>query len=87
MDRESAAALVSYRRARDAWVGAVLTGVLGWGGSWTMAQDRPALEETHRVSSDGYPPVTATPTGALVRGQEVGALVLVTDPGIGDPNR
>ena len=79
-DRESAAALVSYRRARDAWVGAVLTGVLGWGGSWTTVQDRPALEETHRVSSDGYPPVTATPTGALVRGQEVGALVLVTDP-------
>ena len=79
-DRESAAALVSYRRARDAWVGAVLTGVLGWGGSWTTAQDRPALEETHRVSSDGSPPVTATPTGALVRGQEVGALVLVTDP-------
>ena len=79
-DRESAAALVSYRRARDAWVGAILTGVLGWGGSWTTAQDRPALEETHRVSSDGYPPVTATPTGALVRGQEVGALVLVTDP-------
>ena len=79
-DRESAAALVSYRRARDAWVGAILTGVLGWGGSWTTAQDRPALEETHRVSSDGYPPVTTTPTGALVRGQEVGALVLVTDP-------
>ena len=79
-DRESAAALVSYRRARDAWVGAVLTGVLGWGGSWTTAQDRPALEETHRVSSDGYPPVTATPTGALVHGEDVGALVLVTDP-------
>ena len=79
-DRESAAALVSYRRARDAWVGAVLTGVLGWGGSWTTVQDRPALGETPRVSSDGYPPVTATPTGALVRGQEVGALVLVTDP-------
>ena len=79
-DRESAAALVSYRRARDAWVGAILTGVLGWGGSWTTAQDRPALEETHRVSSDGYPPVTTTPTGALVRGQEVGALVLITDP-------
>ena len=79
-DRESAAALVSYRRARDAWVGAVLTGVLGWGGSWTTAKDRPALEETHRVSSDGYPPVTATPTGALVHGEDVGALVLVTDP-------
>ena len=79
-DRESAAALASYRRARDAWVGAILTGVLGWGGSWTTAQEHPALEETHRVSSDGYPPVTATPTGALVRGQEVGALVLITDP-------
>ena len=79
-DRESDAALASYRRARDAWVGAVLTGVLGWGGSWTTAQDRPALEETHRVSSDGYPPVTATPTGALVHGEDVGVLVLVTDP-------
>ena len=79
-DRDSNSALASYRRARDAWVGAVLTGVLGWGGSWTTAQDRPALEETHRVSSDGYPPVTTTPTGALVRGQEVGALVLITDP-------
>ena len=79
-DRDSNSALASYRRARDAWVGAVLTGVLGWGGSWTTVQDRPALEETHRVSSDGYPPVTATPTGALVHGEDVGALVLVTDP-------
>lgn len=80
VDRDSNSALVSYRRARDSWVGAVLTGVLGWGGSWTTVQDRPALEETHRVSSDGYPPVTATPTGALVHGEDVGALVLVTDP-------
>ena len=79
-DRDSNSALASYRRARDAWVGAVLTGVLGWGGSWTTVQDRPALEETHRVSSDGYPPVMATPTGALVHGEDVGALVLVTDP-------
>ena len=80
VDCDSNSALVSYRRARDSWVGAVLTGVLGWGGSWTTVQDRPALEETHRVSSDGYPPVTATPTGALVHGEDVGALVLVTDP-------
>ena len=79
-DRDSNSALVSYRRARDAWVITVLTEVLGWGGLWTTAQERPALEETHRVSSDGYPPVTATPTGALVHGEDVGALVLVTDP-------
>ena len=79
-DRESQSVLDDYRRARDAWVITVLTEVLGWDALWTTAQDRPALEETHRVSSDGYPPVTATPTGALVRGQEVGALVLVTDP-------
>ena len=79
-DRESQSVLDDYRRVRDAWVVTVLTEVLGWGGSWTTAQERPALEETHRVSSDGYPSVTAAPTGALVRGQEVGALVLVTDP-------
>ena len=79
-DRESAAALASYRRARDAWVGTVFTKVLGWSGSWTTAQDRPALAETYRAASDGYPPVTVAPTGALVRGDEVGALVLVADP-------
>jgi len=79
-DRESAAALASYRRARDAWAGTVLTEALGWSGSWTTAQDRPALAETYRATSDGYPPVTVTPTGALVRGEQVGALVLVTDP-------
>ena len=79
-DRESQSVLDDYRRVRDAWVVTVLTEVLGWGGLWTTAQERPALEETHRVSSDGYPSVTAAPTGALVRGEDVGALVLVTDP-------
>ena len=79
-DRESQSVLDDYRRARDAWVITVLTEVLGWGGLWTTAQERPALEETHRVSSDGYPSVTAAPTGALVHGEDVGALVLVTDP-------
>ena len=79
-DRDSNSALVSYRRARDAWVITVLTEVLGWGGLWTTAQERPALEETHRVSSDGYPSVTAAPTGAFVHGEDVGALVLITDP-------
>ena len=79
-DRESETALASYRRARDAWVDTVLTEVVGWGGLWTTAQDRPALAETYRAASDGIQAVTVTPTGALLRGEEVGALVLVTDP-------
>ena len=79
-DRDSEAVLASYRRARDAWVGTVLTEVVGWGGLWTTAQDRPALAETYRATSDGIQAVTVTPTGALLRGEETGALVLVTDP-------
>ena len=79
-DRDSETVLASYRRARDAWVGTVLTEVLGWGDFWTAAQDRPALAETYRAASDGIQAVTVTPTGALLRGEEVGALVLVTDP-------
>nr|WP_315503018.1 DNA methyltransferase [Actinomyces oris] len=79
-DRDSELTLTSYRRARDAWVGAVLTEVLGWGEFWVTAQDRPALAETYRAASDGIQAVTVTPTGALLRGEEVGALVLVTDP-------
>lgn len=79
-DRDSEAVLVSYRRARDAWVDTVLTEVVGWGGLWTTAQDRPALAETYRAASDGIQAVTVTLTGALLRGEEVGALVLVTDP-------
>ena len=79
-DRDSETALASYRRARDTWVDTVFTEVLGWGDFWTTAQDRPALAETYRAASDGIQAVTVTPTGALLRGEEVGALVLVTDP-------
>lgn len=79
-DRDSETALAFYRRARDTWVGTVLTEVLGWGDFWVTAQDRPALAETYRAASDGIQAVTVTPTGALLRGEEVGALVLVTDP-------
>ena len=79
-DRDSETVLASYRRARDAWVGTVLTEVLGWGDLWVTAQDRPALAETYRAASDGIQAVTATPTGALLHGEEVGALALVTDP-------
>ena len=79
-DRDSETALASYHRARDVWVGTVLTEVLGWGDFWVTAQHRPALAETYRAASDGIQAVTVTPTGALLRGEEVGALVLVTDP-------
>ena len=79
-DRDSASTLAAYCRARDGWVSTVLTEVLGWGDFWTTAQDRPALAETYRAASDGIQAVTATPTGALLRGEEVGALVLVIDP-------
>ena len=78
--RDSAAALASYRRIRDSWVGTVLTEVLGWGDSWTEACARPSLTEAYRAVSDGVHPVTVTPTGALMHGEQVGALVSVTDP-------
>ena len=78
--RDSAAALASYRRTRDSWVSTVLTEVLGWGDSWTEACARPSLTEAYRAVSDGVHPVTVTPTGALMHGEQVGALVSVTDP-------
>ena len=78
--RDSAAALASYRRTRDSWVSTVLTEVLGWGDSWTEACARPSLTEAYRAVSDGVHPVTVTPTGALMHGEHVGALVSVTDP-------
>ena len=73
-------ALADYREARDAWVVVVLTEVLGWGNLWAEAQARPALTEVYRAASDGIEEVVTTPTGALMRGEQVGALVLVTDP-------
>ena len=72
--------LASYREARDAWVAVVLTEVLGWGDLWAEAQARPALTEIYRAASDGIEEVMTTPTGALMRGEQIGALVLVTDP-------
>ena len=79
-ERDSQQVLADYRRARDAWVATVLTDVIGWGENYASAEDRPALSEVYRVVSDGFPAVTVTPSGALTRGEKVGALVLVTDP-------
>ena len=77
---EDRQALADYREARDAWVAVVLTEVLGWGDLWAEAQARPALTEVYRAASDGIEEVVTTPTGVLMRGEQVGALVLVTDP-------
>ena len=79
-ERDSQQVLADYRRARDAWVATVLTDVIGWGENYANTEDRPALSEVYRVVSDGFPAVTVTPSGALTRGERVGALVLVTDP-------
>ena len=79
-ERDSQQVLADYRRARDAWVATVLTDVIGWGENYANTEDRPALSEVYRVVSDGFPAVTVTPSGALTRGEKVGALVLVTDP-------
>lgn len=78
--RDSERALADYRRARDAWVATVLTDVIGWGGDYASAADRPALSEVYRVVSDGLPSVTVTLNGALAHGERIGALVLVVDP-------
>ena len=74
INREDAAALERYRAARDAWVEVVLRTVLGWKDFY----DCPAAADI-KVHSPDYS-VTVAPTGALVRGDTTGALVLVTDP-------
>jgi hypothetical protein len=69
-----AAALEEYRQARDAWVDVILRTVLGWKNFYLT----PASDDV-KVHSPDYA-VTVSPTGALVRGETTGALVLVTDP-------
>ena len=73
-NREDTAALERYRAARDAWVEVVLRTVLGWKDFY----DSPVTADI-KVHSPDYS-VAVTPTGALVRGDTTGALVLVTDP-------
>jgi hypothetical protein len=74
INRDDPAALERYRKARDAWVEVVLRKVLGWKDFY----DSPAAADI-KVHSPDYS-VTVTPTGAMVRGDTTGALVLLTDP-------
>lgn len=73
-DEDDAAALEAYRTARDAWVDVILRTVLGWKNFYLS----PASVDV-KVHSPDYS-ATVIPTGALSRGDPIGALVLVTDP-------
>ena len=74
IDRDDAGAVEDYREARDAWASVVLRKVLGWKDQYAA----PAAADI-KVHSPDYS-VTVTPTGALVRGDTTGALVLIVDP-------
>ena len=74
IDRDDVDALERYREARDAWADVVLQKVLGWKDEYVA----PVAADI-KVHSPDYS-VTVTPTGALVRGDTTGALVLVVDP-------
>lgn len=71
--RDDNAALEFYRQERDTWVEVVLRNVLGWKDSYTAG---PVGAE---VRSPDHA-VTVRATGAVVHGDEIGALVLVVDP-------
>jgi type I restriction-modification system DNA methylase subunit len=74
IDRDDVDALERYREARDAWADVVLQKVLGWKDEYVA----PVAADI-KVHSPDYS-VTVTPTGALVRGDTTGALVLIVDP-------
>jgi hypothetical protein len=73
-DRDDANALERYREARDSWAEMVLRKLLAWKDLYVA----PAAADI-KVHSPDYS-VTVTPTGALVRGEVTGALVLIVDP-------
>jgi hypothetical protein len=72
--RDDAGVLEDYRKARDTWVDVVLRKVLGWKDLYAA----PAAGDV-KVHSPDYS-VTVIPSGALVREDTTGALVLVVDP-------
>ncbi|MEU6458848.1 DNA methyltransferase [Streptomyces sp. NPDC047065] len=71
---EDDAALDLYREARDTWVDGVLCQGLRWGTAYTV----PA-PTTAEVRSPDHA-VTVRANGALLHGENIGALVLLTDP-------
>jgi hypothetical protein len=77
VDRDDETRLTEYRNARDAWVELVLRDVLGWGERYRT--DLTGAGFAGVAHSLDYA-VTATPTGALVHDDTIGALVMVVDP-------
>jgi hypothetical protein len=78
-DHQGADALEAYRAARDVWVQVVVRDVLGWQDDYNPAADLPTGAQTYQaVSPDRR--TSVAPTGALVDGSTVGALLLVVDP-------
>jgi hypothetical protein len=77
LDRDDEARLTEYRAARDAWVDVVLRDVLGWGERYRT--DPSGVGFTGKAHSPNYA-VTSAPTGALVHGGTIGALVMVVVP-------
>lgn len=73
-------ALARYRPARDRWVDLVLRVVLGWDDRYTTDLTVPPLARVARGVHSPTHAVTVIPTGALVHGDTVAALVLVVDP-------
>ncbi|MEV6389035.1 Eco57I restriction-modification methylase domain-containing protein [Nocardia xishanensis] len=71
-NRDNDAVMDRYRTARDTWVDLVLREVFGWAQMYTAGSAVAVKSPNHQV--------TVTATGALVRGDLTGALVLVTDP-------
>ncbi|MCP2298536.1 Methyltransferase domain-containing protein [Nocardia amikacinitolerans] len=71
-DRDNEAVMERYRTARDTWVDLVLREVFGWAQMYSAGSAIAVKSPNHQV--------TVTATGALVRGELTGALVLVTDP-------
>lgn len=66
----------AYRQARDAWIDVVLRRVFGWA---ELLTGPGAVTSVARVTSPDRA-VTVEPSGALVHGELVGALVRVVDP-------
>ncbi|PWF84031.1 SAM-dependent methyltransferase [Kocuria rosea] len=78
--RDDISVLNTYRQAQQTWVETVLRDVLGWGNSYVTDLALPAVADAASGVRSPNHAVTVLPSGALVHGENVGALVLEVDP-------
>ncbi|GGG58113.1 hypothetical protein GCM10011374_21140 [Kocuria dechangensis] len=78
--RDDTSVLNAYRQARQTWVETVLRNVLGWGNSYVTDLALPAVADAAAGVRSPNHTVTVLPSGVLVHGENVGALVLEVDP-------